>query len=179
MVESNFSERPFCEHTFMSAARALRHSANEQFLSSAQQPHGRSFSRASDDATGALTVMCFSAPFESRNSLEMSTIVLPFQCITRRGSSVTVATTVASRFSASAISKNRSLSAAAITTAILSWDSLMASSVPSRPSYFLGTTSRLMSSPSASSPMATDTPPAPKSLQRLIMRDASPFLNSL
>ena len=45
----------------------------------------------------------------------------------------------------------------------------MASSVPSRPSYFLRTASRSMERPSASSPMATETPPAPKSLQRLIM----------
>ena len=58
-----------------------------------------------------------------------------------------------------------------------SCDSEMASSVPSRPSYFFGTASRLMRSPSASSPTATDTPPAPKSLQRRIMRVASPFLN--
>ena len=36
---------------------------------------------------------------------------------------------------------------------------------------------RSMYRPSASSPMATDTPPAPKSLQRLIMRHASPRRN--
>ena len=51
-----------------------------------------------------------------------------------------------------------------------SWLSEMASSVPSRPSYFLVTVFRSMYRPSASSPMATETPPAPKSLQRLIMR---------
>ena len=60
-----------------------------------------------------------------------------------------------------------------MTTAIRSWDSLMASSVPSRPSYFLGTLSRLMTSPGASSPIATETPPAPKSLQRLMRRVTS------
>ena len=35
-----------------------------------------------------------------------------------------------------------------------------------------------MSNPSASSPMATDTPPAPKSLQRLMRRVTSPLRNS-
>ena len=65
---------------------------------------------------------------------------------------------------------NRSTSPSATTTAMRSWLSEMASSVPSRPSYFLRTWSRSMESPSASSPMATDTPPAPKSLQRLMSR---------
>ena len=51
-----------------------------------------------------------------------------------------------------------------------SWDSEMASSVPSRPSYFLRTASRSMDRPSASSPIATLTPPAPKSLHRLMRR---------
>ena len=55
----------------------------------------------------------------------------------------------------------------------------MASSVPSRPSYFLRTASRSISSPSASSPMATDTPPAPKSLHRLIILVTLGFRNSL
>ncbi|MPN57019.1 hypothetical protein SDC9_204713 [bioreactor metagenome] len=59
-----------------------------------------------------------------------------------------------------------------------SWLSLMASSVPPRPSYFLGTASRSMVSPSASSPMATATPPAPKSLQRLMSRVTAPSRNS-
>ena len=61
--------------------------------------------------------------------------------------------------------------------AMRSCDSEMASSVPSRPSYFFGTLFRLMRRPSASSPMATDTPPAPKSLQRLMRRVASPRRN--
>ena len=79
---------------------------------------------------------------------------------------VTSATTVASRFSSSASARNASTSpGASTTTAIRSCDSLMASSVPSKPSYFFGTASRSMRRPSASSPMATDTPPAPKSLQ--------------
>ena len=55
-----------------------------------------------------------------------------------------------------------------MTQAIRSWDSEIASSVPSRPSYFLGTKSRLMVTPSVNSPIATETPPAPKSLQRLM-----------
>ena len=54
----------------------------------------------------------------------------------------------------------------------------MASSVPSRPSYFLGTLSKSISRPGASSPIATHTPPAPKSLHRLISFAASPFLKS-
>ena len=55
----------------------------------------------------------------------------------------------------------------------------MASSVPSNPSYFFGTLSKLMTKPSANSPTATDTPPAPKSLHLLISLVTSSFLNSL
>ena len=65
----------------------------------------------------------------------------------------------------------------ATTTAMRSWLSEMASSVPSRPSYFLRTASRSMARPSASSPMATLTPPAPKSLQRLMSRVTFPSRN--
>ena len=72
---------------------------------------------------------------------------------------------------------NLSASSGATTTAMRSWLSEMASSVPSRPSYFLRTASRSISRPSASSPMATDTPPAPKSLQRLMRRVTSPLRN--
>ena len=57
--------------------------------------------------------------------------------------------------------------------AMRSWDSEMASSVPSSPSYFLGMSSSLMSSDGAISPMATETPPAPKSLQTLIFGASS------
>ena len=109
----------------------------------------------------------------------MFTIALPFQFITRRGSSVTVATGTACKFSLSASFKNSSTSAGATTTAILSCDSLIASSVPSSPSYFLGTALRSISRPSANSPIATETPPAPKSLQRFIIRQAAGFLKSL
>ena len=59
-----------------------------------------------------------------------------------------------------------------------SWLSEMASSVPSRPSYFLVTAFRSMYRPSASSPMATDTPPAPKSLQRLMSLAGSSALRN-
>ena len=55
----------------------------------------------------------------------------------------------------------------------------MASSVPSRPAYFFGTLSRSTTSPSASSPIATDTPPAPKSLHFLISLLTWALRNSL
>ena len=92
---------------------------------------------------------------------------------------MTFATTVVSRFSFSANSWNFCASSFATTTAILSCDSEMASSVPSSPSYFFGTLSRSISSPSASSPIATETPPAPKSLHLFISLVASSFLNNL
>lgn len=71
------------------------------------------------------------------------------------------------------------MSFASITTAILSCDSDIASSVPSNPSYFFGTLSKFISNPSANSPIATDTPPAPKSLHLFINFVTSEFLNSL
>ena len=55
----------------------------------------------------------------------------------------------------------------------------MAISVPSSPAYFLGTLSRSILSPSASSPIATDTPPAPKSLHFFISKLTSFLLNNL
>ena len=119
------------------------------------------------------------APFVSMNERGRSTIVLPFQIIFMEGSSVTSATTVASRFSFSAAAMNLSRSAGCTTTAILSCDSEIAISVPSRPSYFLGTASRLILKPSASSPIATDTPPAPKSLHLMMSLVTSGYLKSL
>ena len=86
---------------------------------------------------------------------------------------------MASKFSASASWQKRSASSLATTTAMRSWDSLIASSVPSRPSYFLGTLSKSIYRPSDNSPRATETPPAPKSLQRLIIRAASGIRNNL
>ncbi len=163
MVESNRSARPFWLQMLRSPARAVSFSAS---VSPGQE--GWKMRPAS-----TLTSVCFSAPFEFKNSRLMSTITSPRQRMTSRGCSVTVATTVASRFSPSASLRNSSRSSGASTTAIRSWLSLMASSVPSRPSYFLGTLSRSMERPSASSPIATLTPPAPKSLQRLISRVAA------
>ena len=113
------------------------------------------------------SVFC-ATPFVLRKALDKSTILSPRQYMTRRGLEETSATTVASRFSLSAKPLNDSQSLASITKAIRSWDSDIASSVPSRPSYFLGTLSRLITKPSVSSPQATETPPAPKSLQRFI-----------
>ena len=121
---------------------------------------------------------CFT-PLVSRKSREMSTIALPRWYIFILLSSVTVATTVAVRFSLAASAANFSAFSFAITTAILSCDSEMASSVPESPSYFLGTLSSSIISPSASSPMATDTPPAPKSLHFLIKVVAFLFKNNL
>ena len=66
-----------------------------------------------------------------------------------------------------------------MTIAILSCDSEIANSVPVKPSYFFKTASRLISKPSASSPTATQTPPAPKSLHLTIFLDTSGFLNNL
>ena len=87
--------------------------------------------------------------------------------------------TVASRFSSLAYPRNSSTSAAATAQAMRSWLSEMASSVPSRPSYFFGTLFKVdTQAVSESSPKATDTPPAPKSLQRLMSRQASPRRNS-
>ena len=106
-------------------------------------------------------------------------MTLFLQYIFTLGSSTTFATTVASMFSFSAKLIKFSTSLSATTTAILSCDSEIASSVPSNPSYFLGTLSKLISNPSANSPIATDTPPAPKSLQRLINLVTSGFLNNL
>ena len=104
-------------------------------------------------------------------------MVSPRQFMVRRGSSVTVATHVASRFSSRDAWIKASTSLGASTTAIRSWDSEIASSVPSSPSYFFVTLSRSTVNPSASSPIATHTPPAPKSLQRLMRRDTSPLRN--
>ena len=121
---------------------------------------------------------CFT-PFVSRKSLEISTMARPLKSIFMRLSSVTTATGVAARFSSAARRINSSCSFASTTTAMRSCDSEMASSVPESPSYLRGTLSRLMTSPSESSPMATETPPAPKSLHFLMRRVASLFKNSL
>ncbi len=117
----------------------------------------------------------FLAPFLLRKSRARSTTVCPCQRITRRGLFVTSATTVASRFSWAESARKAGTSFSSTTTAMRSWDSLMASSVALSPWYFTGTLSKLICRPSANSPIATDTPPAPKSLQRLMRREASGF----
>ena len=61
-----------------------------------------------------------------------------------------------------------STSLASTTTAIRSCDSDIASSVPFSPAYFVGNLSRFILRLSAISPIATDTPPAPKSLHFLM-----------
>ena len=115
----------------------------------------------------------------SRNALEILTTSLPLHLSTSLGSSVTTATSTASRFSSAEYLRNSSTSEGATTTAILSCDSEMASSVPSSPAYFLGTLSMSTIRPSASSPMATLTPPAPKSLHFLMSLVTSGRLKSL
>ena len=114
-------------------------------------------------------------PFVSRKRRSKSTMVSPFQCITRFGFSVTVATTTASIFSLLHSATKASTSSGRTTTAIRSWDSEMAISVPFKPWYFNGTLSRSISRPSANSPIATQTPPAPKSFDFLIRRVTSPL----
>ena len=165
MVESKRSERPLREQALMSVTSFSRFSAKPPETS-----------RRKGAGTAISISVCLAAPLEFKNSREMSTILSPFQRITSCGSAVTRATIVASRFSVFASSMNAAASFSSTTTAILSWDSLIASSVPSKPSYFFGTAFKSMSKPSASSPIATETPPAPKSLQRLIFVDAAGFL---
>ena len=104
-------------------------------------------------------------------------MVSPRQRMVSVASSVMRAMGVAVKFSAAASAIIVSLSSRLMTIAMRSCDSEMASSVPDRPRYLTGTASRLMSRPSASSPMATATPPAPKSLQRLTRRLNSAFRN--
>ena len=68
---------------------------------------------------------------------------------------------------------NSSMSLASTTADMRSWLSDMASSVAFRPSYFVVTRSRYMSRPSVSSPIATLTPPAPKSFDFFMRRVTS------
>ena len=173
IVESNCSLKPFWLHTFKSFKVLSQASFTEPstcFACSKYVSPSGIFTTAS--------VCCFT-PFVWRKERSMLTISLPRQFITRRGSLVTVATSVASRFSFADSAMNLSASLASTTTAIRSWDSEIASSVPSRPSYFFLTLSSSITRPSVNSPIATATPPAPKSLQRLIKRLTSGFLNNL
>ena len=91
MVESKRSDNPRFEHTLRSVDNSII-----PFVKSC----GISFSPSS--CFTILTTVFFSAPLELRNSLEISTIVLPFHVIVSLALSVTVATGVASKFSLSA-----------------------------------------------------------------------------
>ena len=110
------------------------------------------------------------------NARERSTTLLPRYIMTRRPLSVTSATAYAFRFSHLAIPMNLSASDLSTPTAMRSWDSEIAISVGLSPAYLSFTSSRLMTSPSASSPIATHTPPAPKSLHFFIILVTSGFL---
>ena len=89
MVESKRSERPLLEATFMSVTRECIFCA--KVLPSHSGFHSPWCSMR--------TIWCLGAPLLARNSREMSTMVSPSHTMRRRGSSVTRATTVASRFS--------------------------------------------------------------------------------
>ena len=102
-------------------------------------------------------------------------MVSPFQVMTRFGFSVTVATTTASMFSLWHAAIKASTSLGRTTTDMRSCDSEMAISVPLRPWYFSGTLSKSISRPSANSPIATQTPPAPKSFDFLMRRVTLPL----
>ena len=93
--------------------------------------------------------------------------------------SVTTPTKAVSTFSSLQYFSNSSLSFLSIKTAILSWDSEIAISDGFRPSYFNLTLERSISIPSYNSPMATETPPAPKSLHFFISFATSLLLNNL
>ena len=97
MVESNRSERPLFEHTFRSAAS----SANARVSVAAEAP-GMAGSDAGPPCTGTCAFWCFGAPLLARNARDRSTMASPRQVMRMRGSSVTVATTVASSFSSRA-----------------------------------------------------------------------------
>ena len=80
------------------------------------------------------------------------------------------------KFSSSQYALNASTSEASMTQAMRSWDSEMANLYHRGQHIFLGTKSRLIDTPSVSSPIATDTPPAP-SHTRLISVVTSPRRN--
>ncbi len=171
IVESNISTIPFWLATFSS----FKFSSHNSLILSL--PKLLSYFELTGSVITAF-VFCLT-PFVSKKSLPISSIVLPLHVIFSLLSSVTSATTVDSRFSSWAYLLNSSTSSFLITTAILSWDSDIANSVPSSPSYFTVTISKFIFNPSANSPMATETPPAPKSLHFFISILASFFLNNL
>ena len=89
IVESKRSERPLLEATLRSVTSARNFS-----------PTVEPGQVCSNSAGASTRTDCdLGAPLDARNSRLTSTIVAPRQCMRRRGSSVTVATGVASRFS--------------------------------------------------------------------------------
>jgi len=166
MELSNCSTKPLCDASLISFKLSYKSSNGSK---------GYSFISTADTLTPPYDF----APAEFKNSLSKSKMVLPLHINLKRLSFVTLATTLTSRFSLLHPSMKSSIFSLAITTAILSWDSLIESSVPSNPSYFFGIKSRLTSTESAISPIATETPPAPKSLLLLIKPLILGFLNNL
>lgn len=108
----------------------------------------------------------------------MLTISLPRQFITRRGSLVTVATSVASRFFFCRFSYEFICIFSIYNSCHTFLDSEIKFCSIKTIIFFL-TLSSSITRPSVNSPIATATPPAPKSLQRLIKRLTSGFLNNL
>ena len=92
MVESKRSERPLLEATLRSVTSEVMRSAS---VVPAQL--GCHTLRAHTWA-----IWCLGAPLELRNSRDRSTMATPFQAMRMRGSAVTSAITVASRFSSAA-----------------------------------------------------------------------------
>ena len=92
MVESKRSARPLLEATFSSVSRACKRSAR------VAPAHGV----VQLPCASTCTRCCLKAPLEARNARLTSTIVRPRQLMRRRGSELTSAITVASRFSSRA-----------------------------------------------------------------------------
>ena len=161
MVESKRSERPLLEATLRSVTSEVMRSAS---VVPAQL--GCHTLRAHTWAT-----WCLGAPLELRTRgtgrrwRRRSSHAM-------RGSAVTSAITVASEVLLGGVAHELLDVTVGDGAGHALRDSEIASSVPSRPSYFLVTVSRSTYRPSASSPTATETPPAPKSLQRLIRRQS-------
>ncbi len=91
MVLSKRSERPLLEATLRSVSTVRRRSASV--------PSAPAHAGAYASALTMCTSWCLGAPLLARNSRLTSTIVSPFHVMRTRGSAVTVATGVASRFS--------------------------------------------------------------------------------
>ena len=171
IVESKVSTSPLCEATFKSF-KLFTNLLLKSFPSI-------SLFKLNFGVFSIVILIFEAAPFVFKKSLEISTIAFPLYFITSLFESLISATWYASKFSSFANSINLSKFCFSITTAILSCDSEIASSVPFNPIYFTLTLFKSISSPSASSPIATETPPAPKSLHFLINFVTFLFLKSL